>query len=49
VELYFGGWAAPNIYYIGSSGIIDLKITKEDDLGNQKNFSLTIGGISGIE
>ena len=30
-ELYFGGWAAPNIYYIGSSGIIDLKIIKEDD------------------
>jgi len=30
-ELYYGGWAAPNIYYLGSSGIIDLKITKEDD------------------
>ncbi len=24
-QLYFGGWVAPNIYYLGSSNVIILK------------------------
>ncbi|KAL4466022.1 hypothetical protein ABPG74_004259 [Tetrahymena malaccensis] len=38
-ELYFGGWAAPNIYFMGASNVIVLK------KGNQ---SIRLGGISGI-
>lgn len=22
-ELYYGGWAAPNIYYLGAAGCVD--------------------------
>ena len=40
-EMFYGGWAAPNIYFLGSSGVIDVK------LPNNKFF--TLGGISGIE
>jgi lariat debranching enzyme len=39
-DLYFGGWAAPNIYFLGCSGVIDVKIGEK---------SLTICGMSGIE
>ncbi|EAR87488.3 pyridine nucleotide-disulfide oxidoreductase family protein (macronuclear) [Tetrahymena thermophila SB210] len=38
-ELYFGGWAAPNIYFMGASNVIVLK------KGNQQ---IRLGGISGI-
>lgn len=38
-ELYFGGWVAPNMYYLGSSGSIILK-------KNQVKYRLT--GLSGI-
>ena len=39
--MFYGGWAAPNIYFLGSSGVIDIK------LPNCEIF--TLGGISGIE
>jgi lariat debranching enzyme len=39
-ELYFGGWVAPNIYFLGNSGVIN--VTKENAR------TLRIGGISGI-
>jgi lariat debranching enzyme len=39
-ELYYGGFAAENIYFLGLSGVI--RVSK----GEQ---SLLIGGISGIE
>ena len=38
-ELYFGGWVAKNIYYMGSSSVLQLK------KGNNK---IRLGGISGI-
>lgn len=38
-EMYFGGWVAPNIYYLGNSNIINIK---------KGNISLRLGGISGI-
>jgi lariat debranching enzyme len=40
-DLYFGGWVAPNIYFMGESGVLDVKIGEFD--------VVTIGGISGIE
>ena len=38
-ELYFGGWLAPKIYFLGYSGCV---IVRKGD------FELTVGGISGI-
>ena len=38
-ELYFGGWAAPNIYYLGHSGVINI---------SKENKTLRIAGLSGI-
>ena len=40
-EMFYGGWAAPNIYFLGSSGVIDVELPNCE--------SITIGGISGIE
>ena len=39
-ELFYGGWTAKNIYFMGSSGVIDVQIN---------GTTLTIGGISGIK
>jgi len=39
-DLYYGGFAAPNIYFLGSSGFVN--VTKG-------NHTVTVGGISGIE
>ena len=36
--MYYGGCVAPNIYYMGQSGVIDVKFGSE---------TLTIAGISG--
>lgn len=38
-ELYFGGWVAPKIYYLGASGIINIK---------KGDYTVRLGGISGI-
>lgn len=43
-ELYYGGWLAPNIFYLGAASLVNLKLSsKEELLGNLKLF-----GISGI-
>ena len=39
-DLYYGGWVAENIYYLGASGIV--KVKKGEDV-------ITVGGISGID
>ena len=39
-DLYYGGWVAENIYFLGYSGVVQVK------KGDQ---CLRIGGISGIE
>jgi lariat debranching enzyme len=39
-DLYYGGWVAENIYYLGSSGVVT--VTKGDE-------RIRVGGISGIE
>ena len=39
-ELYYGGFAAENIYFMGASTVI--RVTKGEE-------SVTIGGVSGIE
>jgi lariat debranching enzyme len=39
-DLHYGGWVAPNLYYLGAAGVI--KVTRN-------NFSLRIAGISGID
>jgi lariat debranching enzyme len=36
---YFGGWVAPNIYYLGESNIINVR---------KGNVNLKLGGSSGI-
>jgi len=38
-ELYFGGWVAENIYYLGHSGVIRIK---------KGDLEFKLGGISGI-
>eukprot|EP01103_Thecamoeba_quadrilineata_P015268 TRINITY_DN4766_c0_g1_i4.p1 TRINITY_DN4766_c0_g1~~TRINITY_DN4766_c0_g1_i4.p1 ORF type:complete len:205 (-),score=13.47 TRINITY_DN4766_c0_g1_i4:81-695(-) len=41
-ELYFGGWAAENIYYLGHSGVVDfggLKIAGYSGIYNHKHFN----------
>ena len=38
-ELYYGGWIAPKIYFLGYSGVVKV---------NAGSFSLRVGGISGI-
>ena len=38
-ELHFGGWAAPNIYYMGASNVIRIK---------KGDHEVRIGGLSGI-
>ena len=38
-DLYFGGWVAKNIYYVGNSGVLDIV---------KNGQTLTIGGLSGI-
>ena len=43
-ELHYGGWVAPNIYFMGVSSVIN--VTKKK---NGEETSLRIGGISGIE
>ena len=43
-ELHYGGWVAPNIYYLGAAGVINVcKKTSSSGVS-----SLRIGGISGI-
>lgn len=42
-DLYFGGWVAPNIYYLGHSGVLRLK--KNTDQGESE---LILAGFSGI-
>jgi lariat debranching enzyme len=44
-ELHYGGWAAPNIYFMGMSSVV--KVTKTVE--GEKPITLKIGGISGIE
>ena len=39
-DLYYGGWVAKNIYYLGASGVVNVR------KGNQ---TLRVGGASGIE
>ena len=39
-DLYYGGWVAPNIYYLGASGVINI---------SKNGHTLRIAGISGIE
>ena len=43
-ELHYGGWVAPNIYYLGAAGVINIcKKTSSSSIS-----SLRIGGLSGI-
>ena len=44
-ELYYGGWVAPNIYYLGAAGVVNLCKWSAD----KTNIStLRIAGLSGI-
>lgn len=40
-DLYYGGWVAPNIYYLGASGVVNV--------GCEGVGTLRVAGISGIE
>lgn len=44
-ELFYGGWVAENIYYLGEAGVIDIETTK----GDGQKVMHRLGGISGIE
>ena len=39
-DLYYGGWVAPNIYYLGAAGVINV---------TRNGFKLRIAGVSGID
>lgn len=39
-DLYYGGWVAPNIYYLGSSGSVLIR---------KGTYFTRISGVSGIE
>ena len=43
-ELHYGGWVAPNIYYLGAAGVIN--ICKKTSSSRVSSFR--IGGVSGI-
>jgi lariat debranching enzyme len=44
-ELYYGGWVAPNIYYMGAAGVVNLcKLSPDKTLVS----TLRIAGLSGI-
>jgi len=43
-ELHYGGWVAPNIYYLGAAGVIN--VCKKTSFSSVS--SLRIGGVSGI-
>lgn len=46
-ELYYGGWVAENIYYLGASSVIDVRVQQR---GREEEYELiTIAGVSGIE
>ena len=44
-DLYYGGWVADNIYYLGASGMVN--IAKYDAEG-KISAKMRVGGISGI-
>jgi len=49
-ELYYGGWVAENIYYMGASSIIDLVVKQQNIATGEEEIQLiTIGGVSGSE
>lgn len=49
-ELYYGGWVAENIYYLGASAVIDMIVKKQSlQTGEEEIELFTIGGVSGIE
>ena len=39
-DLYYGGWVAENIYYLGASGVVNVK---------KGETVLRVGGVSGID
>lgn len=45
-ELQYGGWVAPNIYYLGSAGVVwyrGLRISGFSGIWNSRSFSLCLG------
>ena len=47
-ELHYGGWVAPNIYYMGAAGAVRLCKRTEGPDGSARVASVRIGGLSGI-
>ncbi len=47
-ELHYGGWVAPNIYYLGAAGVVNLCKKRIEENGNVVVSMLRIAGISGI-
>ena len=47
-ELHFGGWLAPNIYYLGAAGVVSLCKSRKMPSGHAVISTLRIAGISGI-
>ena len=47
-ELHYGGWVAPNVYYLGAAGAVNLCKRVVGPDGNTCVASIRIGGLSGI-
>lgn len=47
-ELHYGGWVAPNIYYLGAAGVVNLCKMRKGEDGEDVVSVLRIAGVSGI-
>ncbi|KAF1821867.1 uncharacterized protein K489DRAFT_321283 [Dissoconium aciculare CBS 342.82] len=47
-ELYFGGWVAPRMYYMGAANVLRLTRPTAEGDGAEKTTVLRIAGMSGI-
>jgi lariat debranching enzyme len=47
-ELYFGGWVAPRMYYMGAANVLRLTRPTAEGDGAEKTTMLRIAGMSGI-
>lgn len=46
-ELYYGGWVAPNIYYLGHAGVVNfggVRIAGLSGIYNELHYAMVRGG-----
>ncbi len=51
-ELYYGGWVAPNIYYLGAAGVVSfggLRIAGLSGIYNPRHYRLVSESLSRVQ